>query len=184
MGKNKATNKLYYLKNRERILARNKANYERKMSDPEFKEYRKRMFKKHYYENREEHVRKVTAYRKEKRTEINAWVKEYKRINPSYKLSCNLRNRLYAVLKGNIKKSSVIELLGCSVDELKVHLESKFQDGMSWENYTTHGWHVDHIKPCASFDLTDFKQQKQCFHYTNLQPLWAKENHSKSDKLL
>jgi hypothetical protein len=54
---------------------------------------------------------------------------------------------------------------------------------MSWGNYGLHGWHVDHIIPCASFDLTDPEQQRQCFHYTNLQPLWAEDNLRKSDKL-
>ena len=51
---------------------------------------------------------------------------------------------------------------------------------MTWENHTTHGWHIDHVKPCAVFDLSKPEEQKKCFHYTNLQPLWAKENLSKS----
>jgi len=55
---------------------------------------------------------------------------------------------------------------------------------MTWENHGFDGWHVDHIKPCTSFDLTDLEQQKQCFHYTNLQPLWKKENFEKRDKIL
>ena len=70
-----------------------------------------------------------------------------------------------------------MDLVGCTVQELRDHLESKFTDGMSWEN---HGeWHVDHIKPCASYALADEAQQKECFHYTNLQPLWANDNMSK-----
>ena len=74
----------------------------------------------------------------------------------------------------NLKKSkSSIELLGCNVDFLKEYIESKFTSGMSWDNRGIHGWHIDHILPCASFDLSDPEQQKQCFHYTNLQPLWA-----------
>ena len=63
--------------------------------------------------------------------------------------------------------------------ELKAYLELQFTDGMTWENRGN--WHIDHIRPCASFDLTDPEQQKQCFHYTNLQPLWAADNLAKSD---
>jgi hypothetical protein len=78
------------------------------------------------------------------------------------------------------KNNRTIDLLGCSVSFLKGYLEEKFKDGMTWEN---HGeWHIDHIKPCASFNLLDQEDQKKCFHYTNLQPLWAFENLSKGCK--
>lgn len=76
------------------------------------------------------------------------------------------------------------ELLGCDLDTARNHIESQFQDGMTWENHGQFGWHLDHIIPCSSFDLTDPKQQKKCFHYTNLQPLWWKDNLSKSNKIL
>ena len=79
---------------------------------------------------------------------------------------------------GARKTKATFELLEeCSTDELNKHLESLFQQGMSWDNYGE--WHIDHIRPCASFDLTDFEQQKQCFHYSNLQPLWAADNFAK-----
>ena len=67
-----------------------------------------------------------------------------------------------------------INLLGCTIQEARNHIEKQFIDGMSWENYGK--WHIDHIKPCASFDLTKENDQRKCFHYTNLQPLWAKDN--------
>jgi hypothetical protein len=72
--------------------------------------------------------------------------------------------------------------MGADIETVKKHLESLFKKGMSWENHGNEGWHIDHIIPCAAFDLTDPKQQKKCFHYTNLQPLWAKDNLSKGDK--
>ena len=72
-------------------------------------------------------------------------------------------------------------MIGCSILELKQYLELKFKKGMTWDNYSFYGWHVDHIKPCASFDLTDIEQQKECFHYTNLQPLWCNDNWIKGD---
>jgi hypothetical protein len=95
------------------------------------------------------------------------------------RLKRNMRTRIYDVLKAsNISKNNhTSELIGCSIDFLKTHLESQFKEGMTWENYGK--WHVDHIIPCFTFDLTDPTQQKKCFHYTNLRPLWAWENLSR-----
>jgi hypothetical protein len=90
--------------------------------------------------------------------------------------------RVRHALKGNTKHHRSVEMLGCNAKELKNYLASKFTDGMTWENYGRNGWHVDHIRPCSSFDLSDPEQQKQCFHYTNLQPLWAKDNLHKGNK--
>ena len=67
-----------------------------------------------------------------------------------------------------------MDLVGCSIPELRKRLTQQFLPGMTWDNYGK--WHIDHIRPCASFDLTDPEQQKQCFHYSNLQPLWAADN--------
>ncbi len=101
-----------------------------------------------------------------------------------YKLTYILRSRVKNAIKKNYgnKAYKTIDLTGCSIEQLKQHLESKFQSGMSWDNYGLYGWHIDHIRPCASFNLTNPEQQKLCFHYTNLQPLWAKDNLSKNDK--
>lgn len=73
-------------------------------------------------------------------------------------------------------------LIGCSISELKGYLENLFSDGMSWDNRGMYGWHIDHVKPCASFDLTNEEEVKKCFHYTNLQPLWARDNFVKGSK--
>lgn len=99
-----------------------------------------------------------------------------------HKLKRNLRTRLYGALKGNYKAGSAVSDLGCTVEELKKHLEYQFKPGMDWDNHTKDGWHIDHIKPLASFDLTDSIQFKEACHYTNLQPLWAFENLRKGDK--
>lgn len=98
--------------------------------------------------------------------------------NPNVKLAMAIRSRISgAILKG-FKKCKSLELLGCEIVDARVHIEMQFEVGMSWDN---HGeWHIDHIRPCASFDLTKEEEQKVCFHYTNLRPLWAKENLSKS----
>ena len=101
-----------------------------------------------------------------------------------FKILHNLRKRILLVLHGKKKAESSMQLLGCSTEHLKKHLESQFKDDMSWENYGIKGWHIDHIKPCASFDFSIIEEQKECFHYTNLQPLWWHENLSKSDKII
>lgn len=88
----------------------------------------------------------------------------------------NLRCRVSKTVSRGCKCASSIELVGCDKEFLKRYLESKFLEGMSWDNYGRDGWHIDHIKPCCSFDLLDPEQQKECFHYTNLQPLWAEDN--------
>ena len=102
------------------------------------------------------------------------WRRNKYRNNLEYRLTTILRSRLANAIKGTAKKSSAKKLIGCSIPQLRKHLESQFTDGMAWDN---HGdWHIDHIKPCAAFDLTNEDEQRECFHYSNLQPLWAEEN--------
>jgi hypothetical protein len=98
--------------------------------------------------------------------------------DPKYRAMMALHCRLYMAVK--VKTGKTLELTGCSKEELIRHLESKFTDGMTWDNYGE--WHIDHIRPCASFDLTDPEEQKRCFHWTNLQPLWAQDNIRKGAK--
>tara|TARA_Y100000389_G_scaffold196556_1_gene229670 strand:+ start:1036 stop:1683 length:648 start_codon:yes stop_codon:yes gene_type:complete len=104
-----------------------------------------------------------------------------KRINDlNFKIKKNTSRRIRELLSGvGGKQHTTNKYIGCSIDYLKDHLEQQFQESMSWSNYGD--WHIDHIIPCAAFDLTDKFQQKACFHYTNLQPLWASENITKSD---
>lgn len=108
------------------------------------------------------------------------YIKEY-RSEPSRKLAANLRSRLSKALSRKQKTVTMGEYLGCTLDELRSYIESKWQSGMTWDNYSVNGWHVDHIKPLNTFDLTNPNELKQACHFTNLQPLWAKENRSKSD---
>lgn len=102
----------------------------------------------------------------------NKWFKIYKQTNLNYVISHKLRNRI-----GYLKKSSsAIKELGCSIDEFKTYIESKFKQGMTWDNWTRTGWHMDHIIPLYKFDLQNLEEFKEATHYSNLQPLWAKEN--------
>jgi len=99
------------------------------------------------------------------------------------KIQKALMRRMYCAIKQQHSKKyqDTKTLTGCSVEYLKQHLESQFTEGMSWDNYGK--FHIDHILPCASFDLSKPSEQKKCFHYTNLQPLWAADNLSKGAKL-
>ena len=129
---------------------------------------------------------KYAEYQRSRRqsAEGRAWMAEYvrrrRKTDPQFRLAHILRRRLSHALKGTAKSARTLELLGCPIDHLVRHLESKFQPGMSWGNQGE--WHVDHIRPLASFDLTDPHQQRQAFHWTNLQPLWAAENIRKNAK--
>lgn len=103
----------------------------------------------------------------------------YKRYNSNPQnrhISRNLRSRLNKAIGHGWKTGSAVADLGCSIDELKAHLESKFTEGMTWETYGRTGWHIDHIKPLCRFDLKDEVQLKEACHYTNLQPMWWDDN--------
>lgn len=102
-----------------------------------------------------------------------------RQVDLQFRLTGNLRSRLTQALKINQKTGSAIQDLGCSIEFLKQHLASQFQEGMSWQNYGE--WHIDHKKPLAAFDLSDREQIIQACHYTNLQPMWAVDNIRKSD---
>lgn len=102
--------------------------------------------------------------------------------NPQYKLRHNLRSRLRKTIHNRTHGLSPVRHLGCSIAELKANLESKFKDGMTWENYGE--WHIDHIKPLADFDLTNEEEFKEACNHTNLQPLWGKENLKKGSNVL
>ena len=127
----------------------------------------------------------VAAYQKQYRKEHKERKRElengYYENNLNHKIAMRLRNRLNQALNGETKYCSAVDDLGCTVEELKLYLESKFKPGMGWDNWTTDGWHIDHRKPLAAFDLADPAQQLEACHYSNLQPLWAEENLSKGD---
>lgn len=156
---------------RQKYYVKNKSNISRKN-----KEYRESNIDimREYQRN----------YREKNRSALRVYYTQYLANNISASISHRLRTRIRKAIKEQygIKAYSSVELLGCTIDECRRYLELKFSGGMSWDNYGL--WHIDHIKPCISFDLTDPEQQKICFHYTNLQPLWAKENLLKGSKLI
>jgi hypothetical protein len=131
----------------------------------------------------------VFAQRKESgyiRRSRKKWYHKRGKHDLQYVISERLRRRLRRALENGrnstaSKVASAMELVGCSIAELINHIENQFKDGMTWDNYGI--WHIDHIRPCNSFDLDSLDQQKLCFHYTNLQPLWGRENILKGDKM-
>lgn len=168
-----------YERDREKLKQKSKEN---RMKNPNYnKEYycKNLDYFKTYNDNTAE---KRKQWQKDNMNRIQ----ETRRIrwekNPELKLKARLRSYYWFHLKKSKtgKTNSSIKLLGCSIQDFKSYLENKFQIGMSWDN---HGeWHLDHIKPCASFDISDPVQLGECFHYTNFQPLWAKDNLQKGKK--
>lgn len=167
----KETTKKYTEKNKERIAAKDREYYEKNKA--KLREYSR----EYYLKNREAILEKKRSNQEKYKVALRISYNT----NPQVKISYLLRNRIKKALKGRDKSCSTRELLGCSFDEAKLYLEKQFKKGMTWEN---HGeWHIDHVLPLSSFNLEDTVQQKLACHYTNLQPLWAKENLQKSAKL-
>jgi len=140
--------------------------------------------KNYYLNNRDERKEYQKKYQKKNRKKINKTKNKYQKnrlkADICYKIAHNLRGRLYRTIKNNQKSGSAVRDLGCSISELKKHLELLFKPGMSWDNYGE--WHIDHIIPLSRFDLTNSIEFKEACSYTNLQPLWASENFIKSNK--
>ena len=162
-----AYQKVYNQKNKEKISAQKKVYLQ------ENKEKLSAQHKVYYAENKEKILAQKKGYKREK----------YKN-DPNFKMRTLLRNRLRKVLKGNTKTGPTMKLVGCTVAELWLHIEGLFEPGMTRENNGNGEgfWHLDHKIPCCSFDFSDPEQQKICFHYTNLQPLWCKDNLAKGAK--
>ena len=154
------------------------------------KEYSKQRYKTHSHiwkewsDNNKNKIRSATKkwvknnpdkYREYQKNYINKWSYNQYNNNLEYKLQKVLRSRLYASLKEEYKNTSSVDLIGCTLDQLKSYLEQQFTPEMNWENYGTY-WEIDHIKQVNTFDLKYFENQQQCFYYTNLRPLEKIEN--------
>jgi len=140
--------------------------------------------KKYYYANQERLLNEKKIYTKKTRDLRNKKMFEKYHSDILFKLITNLRVRTKLFIKsyGMSKNNRTIEILGANPDIIKNHLESQFKDGMTWDNYGFNGWHIDHIIPLSSAK-TEEEVYTLC-HYTNLQPLWAKDNFKKGKKIL
>lgn len=156
----KVHNSMYHEKNKESINSKKRKKY-----CPENKH--------EYYQNNKKQIKTRT--------------KQYKADRYKNDLEFKIRDLLSSgtrrLLKGKAKKNSSLYYLGCSIDEFKIYIESKFVDGMTWENWTRDGWHLDHIIPISSFNLLNEDEIKKACHYTNFQPLWSIDNKSKGAKM-
>jgi len=130
--------------------------------------------------NKEKISLDVKKYNSKHKKEKNKWFTDKYKKDINFKILRNLRRRMNASIKNNNKSLSTMFLIGCEVDYLLYHLQSQFTKGMNWDNYGK--WHIDHKRPCISFDLSKKSEQRKCFNYTNLQPLWAKDNLTKGSK--
>lgn len=119
----------------------------------------------------------------EKNRKRKAEFERNKRKDVLRRLESHIRSRTAIAIKGKAKLGKYQEYIGCSTEELKIHLEKQFKEGMTWDNWGRDGWHIDHILPVSSFDLSDKDQFYEAFHYTNLQPLWGKDNLRKGSKI-
>lgn len=171
--------KTEYEPNREYLITKQKQWYSKnkKTFAITTSEYKKK--------NREWYREYDKRYYQENKDLIKQRSKEYmyNRIENDlgFKILQRCRSRLYKAIKGHTKSASTQKLIGCTVEHLLNHLESQFTEGMTWDNYGE--WHIDHIKPCSSFNFTKREEQFECFNYKNLQPLWAEDNYRKSDKI-
>lgn len=174
----------WYEKNREFELIKGKTE--------EHKEYARNKAKEKYWSNPLWRERQLEINReRRKNPQAREAARKYEKMRIStdinYKMAKVLRSRLKcAVKRQQADKTATFDLLGCTLGEFIDYIQSKFTKGMYWSNhgYGKDKWHIDHIIPCASFDLTDPEQQKKCFHYTNMQPLWQFDNQSKGCRIV
>ena len=162
-------NNKYRKENIEKVKENRREYYQKKKDSPEWLEERKQYLDKWRIDN----IQKVRDY-------DNRVYRE----NDNRNIVKKMRARMHMALKfgRGVKKKNTINYLGCSIDEFKLYLTSKFTKGMSWDLLMCGEIHIDHIRPCISFNLKKEEDLKECFHYTNMQPLWAVDNLKKGCK--
>lgn len=185
----KEYNRANYKKKKETIKAQTLKYYYdniekgRKQRREYARKNKRQQYLKEYYEHNKEVLRlKQQTYYINNKDELGKKQYQYKKAKLKHDLEYYIKDRLSTRIRMAIlnhkgtKNTSSIELLGASIDVVRKHIESQFLPGMTWENHGMKGWHIDHIIPCDSFDLRDMDEQKRCFNYKNLQPLWAEDN--------
>lgn len=172
----------FYQENRSKIIT----EYNERMKDDIWREKRRKIGYKSWQKNKHKELAQKRIY--EKRPEIIDKRRKRHLVRKETDIQYVIRRRLRGRIRDAVKRTlgngykykSSIVLLGCDMIFFKSYIESKFEYGMNWERMTH--IHIDHIKPCSQFDLTKLEEQKICFHYTNLQPLWGVDNLIKGHK--
>jgi hypothetical protein len=183
----KECDKKYYLENMDKIKNRSLKNYyqnhlENKEKQKNRRETNPDYMKKYREINNEKIKLKKKKYDDKNKEKRNEYVKNKYNTDILFRLKINLSSRLrkYTLLNNITKKNNTFEIIGCSPEFLKEHIENQFIYGMNWDNRSE--WHIDHIIPLSSAN-TEEEVYKLC-HYTNLQPLWAEDNLKKGCKIL
>lgn len=164
-NKNHPDGRAYHCKGCHAVYLKKRYRSSKKARDTE---------KRYYKKNK----KRLNEQNKKWRAANQDKIREYEKTpqRKAYKYLCKSLKKL---IKNSSNCHSIV--VGCTGKELAIHIESQFQKGMTWENMGE--WHIDHIKPCSWFDLMDIEQRRECFHYTNLQPLWAKDNLKKGSSV-
>lgn len=175
--KKRTANKEWYLKNADRIKSKMKARY---ANDPEYRAAVLAACKAPEIKEKIRARNRTPKYRARFNARRNKRLSE----DLNFKIRSRLGSRLSNAMRlgRGVKSAATMELIGCTIEFLKRHLERQFAPGMSWEAFNHGDIHIDHIKACVKFDMTDPVEQRRCFHYSNLQPLWGPDNLSKHDK--
>lgn len=183
-------------RNRTRIREQHSKWYEKNKSNHSLKAKRSEQYRDWANRNKGHLLETGRLYRLNNRDKVAAnkksWyisnpekvrmMRKREMLNPNVRLATGIRSRLRLALlaQGARRSSKTVVLLGCTIPESRKYLESKFKPGMTWQNYGD--WHIDHIVPLSKFNLSSNQEQRIACHFTNLQPLWAKENLTKSTK--
>jgi hypothetical protein len=181
--------RIYRDSNREELKKRAR---DRRALNPELYRAKERARQK-TAEQRAAAVEKSRKWLLENRERHREWLRNHRKVrlasDPAYRASIAVRRRFYMALRNqvydgwNIRSGEAVRLLGCTMAEFVKYVESLWSDGMTWDNWTRDGWHMDHIVPLSAFDLSDADQIKAACHYTNLRPLWATDNLRKGAKV-
>lgn len=173
----------YYQLNKDKIRAKVREEYHANLEE-------QHAYRKQLYDAKKEEYRAAARLKRQNNLEhyrkyMVEWRRKKLKTDIKYRTAARLRTRLRNLLNKFIntkveKPNSITEILGCSMADFLKHLESQFTEGMNWQEYMTQKIHIDHIIPCCAFDLSKLEEQKKCFNYTNLRPLWSTENQSKN----
>ncbi len=178
--------------NKDEINSLNRLEYKENKKNNDFILKKRYSRRKSYNKNKEKELLKNKKFREDNPDYSKDWYQENKiRINkknekrmkedPDYRMTVLMRDRIRKAIKTNSKTGGTIELLGCSIEDLKIRFESMFTEGMTWDCVLDGKIQIDHIIPCCIFDLSKPESQKFCFNFKNLQPLWKEDNRKKGE---
>lgn len=180
-----AAKRRFYQRNKAEIQASQKAYRETEHGKLKQRQWLENARKNPEYRQMEKIKRETLVQRPEYKARQNAWARQRRHTNPEYRLGFTIRNAINSRIDDKTERLHAEELIGCTIEEYRLHIEQHWLEGMDWDNRGTGKgkWSIDHIVPCKLFDLTQHPHQRACFKYMNVRPLWNEENSSKVDRL-